>query len=147
MKDEKGFTMIELMIVISIIAIMSAILVPNITQITQRSKLKTDINGIMTIQSSLDLFLAEVSTSPTSLEGIINDSHILITSGYLSKAPIVQYKGDYKVIKDTTNTYKIALILSDNTKFESDNDKMYKYIKGLGIVDIDNDYKTIKIKN
>lgn len=57
--SEKGFTMIELIIVIAIMGILSAILVPSFTQMTRKSRLRADISTIQQVQAQIDLYTAE----------------------------------------------------------------------------------------
>lgn len=57
--SEKGFTMIELIIVIAIMGILSAILVPSFTQMTRKSRLRADISTIQQVQTQIDLYVAE----------------------------------------------------------------------------------------
>lgn len=58
-KSEHGFTMIELIIVIAIIGILSAILVPSFTSMSRKSRLRADISTIKQVQMQIDLFMAE----------------------------------------------------------------------------------------
>lgn len=58
-KSEQGFTMIELIIVIAIIGILSAILVPSFTTMSRKSKLRADIASVKQLQTQIDLYMAE----------------------------------------------------------------------------------------
>ena len=58
-KSEKGFTMIELIIVIAIMGILSAILVPSFTEMTRKSRLRADISTIQQVQAQINLYTAE----------------------------------------------------------------------------------------
>ncbi|HHX62794.1 MAG TPA: prepilin-type N-terminal cleavage/methylation domain-containing protein, partial [Epulopiscium sp.] len=58
-RSEKGFTMIELIIVIAIIGILSAILVPSFTQMTRKSRLRSDISTIQQLDAQINLYIAE----------------------------------------------------------------------------------------
>ena len=50
LKEENGFTMIELIIVIAIMGILSSVLVPSFSNITIKTRLKADIATIQQIQ-------------------------------------------------------------------------------------------------
>ncbi|HHX62088.1 MAG TPA: prepilin-type N-terminal cleavage/methylation domain-containing protein [Epulopiscium sp.] len=58
-RSELGFTMIELIIVIAIIGILSAILVPSFTSLSRKSKLRADISTLKQVQTQIDLFMTE----------------------------------------------------------------------------------------
>lgn len=57
-KKKKGFTLIELIIVIAIIAILAAIAVPKFMNVTKDAKVKADIANAKTIESAITTALA-----------------------------------------------------------------------------------------
>lgn len=58
-KSDKGFTMIELIIVVAIMGILAAILVPSFTQMTRKSRFNADLNTIKHVQTQIELYMAE----------------------------------------------------------------------------------------
>ena len=58
-KKKKGFTLIELIIVIAIIAILAAIAIPRFGSATQDAKLKSDIANAKTIANATSALMAE----------------------------------------------------------------------------------------
>ncbi|EGT3615579.1 prepilin-type N-terminal cleavage/methylation domain-containing protein [Clostridium perfringens] len=58
-KKKKGFTLIELIIVIAIIAILAAIAIPNFLSIQRKAKVKADIASAKTIYDATSALIAE----------------------------------------------------------------------------------------
>jgi type IV pilus assembly protein PilA len=70
MKSEKGFTLIELMIVVAIIGILAAIAIPNFLSYQKKaaqSEAKTNLGGIRTLQEA---YAADHDNYATSLDGL-----------------------------------------------------------------------------
>ena len=65
-KKKKGFTLIELIIVIAIIAILAAIAIPNFLSIQRKAKVKADIASAKTIYDATSALIAEGKIVPTS---------------------------------------------------------------------------------
>ena len=58
-RSENGFTMIELIIVIAIIGVLSAVLVPSFSNMARKSRLRADISSIKQLQTQIELYMAE----------------------------------------------------------------------------------------
>jgi len=65
---EKGFTLIELMVVIGIIAILTAIAVPNLTKQLRKGKMARAEGQIAQIENALAMYNAEMGTYPQDYE-------------------------------------------------------------------------------
>ena len=80
-KTTKGFTLLELLIALAIIAIIAAILIPNFFATTDRARLRSDIQSARVIQNAVELYRAERGSAPTgSMEEIL--THLTAT-GFL----------------------------------------------------------------
>lgn len=58
-KNRKGFTLIELMIVIAIIGVLAAIAIPNFNRARKNAKSKACLANIRTIESAVEMFNME----------------------------------------------------------------------------------------
>ncbi len=131
-KNNKGFTLVELIIVIAIIAILIAVLAPNYVRYVDRSRWSTD-------QSDCNEFLSEVQTAVVEAQNNgteVDDFTITVDSSALTKADIptsiqteiedadpkytglkVKHKNDQKLPGESTaaahKTYIITYAKSD----------------------------------
>lgn len=84
MKIEKGFTLMELTIVLAILAIIAAILIPAFLMTTDRSRLRGDIQSARVIQNAMDLYRVERGRSAIQNEDnmeVVVDR--LVIAGYI----------------------------------------------------------------
>ena len=58
-KAAKGFTLMELTIVLALLAIIAAVLVPMFLNTTDRARLRSDIQSARVIQNAMDLYRVE----------------------------------------------------------------------------------------
>ncbi|ELC8443563.1 prepilin-type N-terminal cleavage/methylation domain-containing protein [Clostridium perfringens] len=65
-KKKKGFTLIELIIVIAIIAILAAIAIPNFLSIQRKARVKADIASAKTVYDATSALIAEGKIVPKS---------------------------------------------------------------------------------
>jgi prepilin-type N-terminal cleavage/methylation domain-containing protein len=129
-KEEKGFTMIELIIVIAIIAIIGAIVAPSFTKATTKSKIKADVASVREINRQIALYMAEKGQYPagdsTSINGTPADTGGLVelnTAGYLEEVPVPQTAG----IKFVYTAANGAVQIEGNTP----NDDVKAAVNGL----------------
>ena len=80
-KAHKGFTLLELLIALAILAIIAAILIPNFFAATDRARLRSDIQSARVINNAIELYRAERGTAPAGdMDTILTT---LTTTGFL----------------------------------------------------------------
>jgi general secretion pathway protein G len=74
-RGQRGFTLIELMIVVSIIGILAAIAAPNYQYGLLRAKESVLSEDLYTIRSAIDQYYADQGKYPDSLQDLVNDKN------------------------------------------------------------------------
>jgi prepilin-type N-terminal cleavage/methylation domain-containing protein len=87
MKNNKGFTLMEVLVVIFIIAILAALIIPRLTDLTHSANEAVDKTKLHNLNLATSIYRSEKGTEGTDIfEGI--DSNLLrmnklVTEGYL----------------------------------------------------------------
>ncbi|CAM3777236.1 prepilin-type N-terminal cleavage/methylation domain-containing protein [Clostridium perfringens] len=98
-KKKKGFTLIELIIVIAIIAILAAIAIPNFLAIQRKARVKADIASAKTIYDATSALIAEGKIT-TDESVVLNPGSTDEISKYLQTIPVSQsVSGDVFAVK------------------------------------------------
>ncbi len=79
--NERGFTLLELLIVVAIIGIIAAIAIPNLLNAMDRGKQKRTMADLRSIATAIETYAVENSfyptaSSPVSLAGALEPSYI-----------------------------------------------------------------------
>ncbi|ORX22345.1 prepilin-type N-terminal cleavage/methylation domain-containing protein [Thermoanaerobacterium sp. PSU-2] len=81
-KDEKGFTLIELIVVIAILGILAAIAVPRVTNSLSNAKNNANSANLQIVQEAVERYNAENGNYPSSLNDLVPN--------YLKSIPTLQ---------------------------------------------------------
>jgi len=96
-----GFTLIELMIVMAIIAVLMAIAVPIYTRSIQRAKESVLKNNLFSLRTVIDEYTYDKQKAPQTLQDLVSD-------GYLRQVPMDPITGNNEswklIMEDATNT-------------------------------------------
>jgi general secretion pathway protein G len=96
-----GFTLIELMIVMAIIAVLMAVALPIYTRSIQRSKESVLKNNLFTLRTVIDEYTYDKQKAPQTLQDLVSD-------GYLRQVPMDPITGNNEswklIMEDATNT-------------------------------------------
>lgn len=115
-KNNKGFTLIEIIIGIAIIGIMSAAVAPSFVDMTRKTQLKADIQSVSVLQDMIDMYTGDHDGQPPDgleTSGSEVDSKVyaaLLKGGYLKASDLNEAKT--KLILQT----KGALVKYDAAK-------------------------------
>ena len=80
--NTKGITLIELIIVLAVLAILAAVLIPNFFNVTDRARLRSDIQSARVIHNAMELYRLERGTQLSGDMAVILDT--LRTAGFIS---------------------------------------------------------------
>lgn len=68
MKAQKGFTLVEILIVVVILGILAAIVVPQFTQASTEAKFNSLCSNLQSIRSQIELYKVQHNDNPPSLD-------------------------------------------------------------------------------
>jgi len=95
MNGKRGFMLLELMIVITIIAILAAIAIPMYQAVVLRSKEAVLKDNLHSIRSVIDQYTADKKKAPQSLQDLVD-------GGYFREIPI-------DPITDSRDTWEVVI--------------------------------------
>ena len=89
MKRRNGFTMIELLIVISIIAILAAAIIPNFIGFDTEARVAATKSNLDTLRTRITLYRAKEGAYPNGIEDLVHKfySDAGVQKPYLQKVP------------------------------------------------------------
>mgnify|MGYP006302962019 CR=1 FL=1 len=121
MKNNKGFTLIELMIVVAIIGILAAIAIPNFLNYQCKAKQSEAKQSLGTVAKNQEAYLAEYDTYTDSLGAIGfdtkgNSRYNIVFSGVTSTAfKATATATDLKGTVDDVWSINQSLVLNNDT--------------------------------
>jgi prepilin-type N-terminal cleavage/methylation domain-containing protein len=89
-KSNKGFTLVEIMIVVAIIGLLAAIAIPSFVNARTKSQTNACINNLRQVSGSKDQYaLDKNGTAPTAVSDLVPT--------YITKTPICPASGAYTI--------------------------------------------------
>lgn len=104
-KNQKGFTLVELMVVVVIIGILVAIAIPVYNEVQDKAKRNAEKANIKIIESAIQVYLTDGGSlnKLTTEEGLKNE----LTPKYLKEIPESPYEGSYTVEEVEGGNFKV----------------------------------------
>ena len=89
LKKQKGFTLIEMLIVIAIIGILAALLIPNAANALQKAKVRGTQKDVSTIATCIADYVTDKGVAPPTQNGAISTAlQGLLTPMYIKVLPL-----------------------------------------------------------
>ena len=106
--DNRGFTLIELVVVIAILAILAAIAIPRYQASRKRAAITAHNANVRTIESAANMYIADNEDSDiTEAEVTEGENHIL--KDYLQEAPKIPKGIDDELETHDGEYYKVTI--------------------------------------
>lgn len=95
---KKGFTLIELMVVIAIIGVLAVILLPQIASMANRARVARTVGELNTIVNAMNMYLVDVGSYPPSVQDLGRNWGAdvgLVERGMVTTNHLANWKGPY----------------------------------------------------
>lgn len=125
--NNKGFSLVELIIVIAIMAILVGVLAPQFIKYVERSRISTDMQNVEQLKTAIEVYIADPSnTQPTS------DVTITFTGGAGGKAVVTNLPSgaDLSGAPTTVNFKSSGWTAGTAAVYDNATTKTYKWTGG-----------------
>lgn len=89
MNDQRGFTLLEMMVVVAIIAVLAGVLIPNFSRARSQAQTSACVGNEKIIATALELYFTDKQSYPaTATIGGSGSTFMTAMSGYMNQTPI-----------------------------------------------------------
>lgn len=123
MKNKKGFTLVELLIVIAIIAIIAGIILGSMSEARAKGRDASKIRSMNEVRKALALYYSQNGAYPQS-SNVVNGMQALVDAGFIpSFSSDIRYLGTGTSVAGMCSSYQIGTTLEkDNVVLDTDSD-------------------------
>ena len=102
MKSKRGFTLVEILIVVVILGILAAIVIPQFTNASTEAKLSSLKSDLQTVRSQIELYKIQHDDSPPTAALFVTQMTVPDANGgpYMQKVPVNPFSGGDSVTAD-----------------------------------------------
>lgn len=112
----KGFTLVEILIVVVILGILAAIVVPQFTNAANEARVGNIATQVSTMENQIELYAAQHNGSYPTLAELQAAWAVMIDGNYLKELPINPFSNSSAVTAwDSTGVSNDAIIYDDGT--------------------------------
>jgi len=72
-KGQRGFTLVELLVVIGIIGALAAVVIPNVSRFAGSGDTAANETEVQTVQAAIDLYMADTASTTVPVQAATND--------------------------------------------------------------------------
>lgn len=114
--DNKGFSLVELIIVIAIMAVLIGVLAPQFLRYVERSRYQKDVSAISELRNATEIALANESIAKDVIAAAVADRAVAVTTN----AAAATSNGTFLTSIASLQTELAAAIGSNNLRFSSE---------------------------
>ena len=124
--NKKGFTLIEMLVVIAIIAVLVSIIIPTVTSATDKAKAASIAANLRSVKAEIVTEMLTVSKPATGTTNTGASGHWVFTFGTDGKITDIDAASDYTPPFDTPANFDVSVSGSDVTVTYKDGDTAQK---------------------